>query len=188
MLGETLRQREGAALYETVERVRALSKSGRAGSDRDLDARRGAAPRAAGRIHGADRARVFAFPDPREHRRAAPPGAPPPRLSARSRRRRRSAGRARKRSRACWRAASAPDALHAATTSLRIELVLTAHPTAITRRTLIQKHLRIAGALARQDRVDMTAPERAGDRRAAAPRDHGGVGDRRDPAAAADAC
>ena len=53
------------------------------------------------------------------------------------------------------------DALHAATTSLRVELVLTAHPTAITRRTLIQKHLRIAGALAAQDRVDLTAPERA---------------------------
>ena len=42
-----------------------------------------------------------------------------------------------------------------------MELVLTAHPTAITRRTLIQKHLRIAGALAAQDRVDLTAPERA---------------------------
>ena len=54
-----------------------------------------------------------------------------------------------------------PDALHAATMSLRVELVLTAHPTAITRRTLIQKHLRIAGALASQDRVDLTAPERA---------------------------
>ena len=52
------------------------------------------------------------------------------------------------------------DDLHAATASLRIELVLTAHPTTITRRTLIQKHLRIAGALARQDRVDITAPER----------------------------
>jgi len=54
-----------------------------------------------------------------------------------------------------------PDELHAATTALRVELVLTAHPTAITRRTLIQKHLRIAGALASQDRVDLTAPERA---------------------------
>src|SRR6476659_9690972 len=38
LLGETLRHREGPALFETVERVRALSKSGRAGSDRDLDA------------------------------------------------------------------------------------------------------------------------------------------------------
>ena len=54
-----------------------------------------------------------------------------------------------------------PDALHAATSSLSVELVLTAHPTAITRRTLIQKHLRIADALARQDRVDLTVPERA---------------------------
>src|SRR5919198_5495530 len=38
LLGETLRAREGPPLYDTVERVRALSKSGRAGSDRDLDA------------------------------------------------------------------------------------------------------------------------------------------------------
>src|SRR5881396_2755732 len=38
LLGETLRLREGPGLFETVERVRALSKSGRAGSDRDLDA------------------------------------------------------------------------------------------------------------------------------------------------------
>jgi len=52
------------------------------------------------------------------------------------------------------------DQLHDATAALRIELVLTAHPTTITRRTLIQKHLRIAGALARQDRDDLTVPER----------------------------
>ena len=38
ILGDTLRQREGSALFHIVERVRALSKSGRAGSDRDLDA------------------------------------------------------------------------------------------------------------------------------------------------------
>src|SRR6476620_626746 len=37
LLGETLRQRAGAALFHIVERVRALSKSGRGGSDRDLD-------------------------------------------------------------------------------------------------------------------------------------------------------
>ena len=46
LLGETLRLREGAALYETVERVRALSKSGRAGSDR----RSVATTRAVGRL------------------------------------------------------------------------------------------------------------------------------------------
>src|SRR3954465_7749443 len=38
VLGDTLRLREGSALFEIVERVRALSKSGRGGSDRDLDA------------------------------------------------------------------------------------------------------------------------------------------------------
>ena len=38
ILGETLRLREGTPLFEIVERVRALSKSGRGGSDRDLDA------------------------------------------------------------------------------------------------------------------------------------------------------
>src|SRR5512135_2896430 len=37
LLGETLRQQEGAQLYETVERVRALSKSGRAGNAGDFD-------------------------------------------------------------------------------------------------------------------------------------------------------
>src|SRR6187397_1449189 len=38
LLGDTLRHREGSALFHIVERVRALSKSGRGGSDRDLDA------------------------------------------------------------------------------------------------------------------------------------------------------
>ena len=33
LLGETLRLREGQPLFETVERVRALSKSGRSGDD-----------------------------------------------------------------------------------------------------------------------------------------------------------
>ena len=39
--------------------------------------------------------------------------------------------------------------------------MLTAHPTEITRRTLIHKHLHIAEALMRQDRPDLTVPERA---------------------------
>src|SRR5207253_7437601 len=52
------------------------------------------------------------------------------------------------------------DALYQAVTSLRIELVLTAHPTEITRRTLVHKQLCIADALAQQDRPDLTTPER----------------------------
>ena len=159
LLGETLRQREGAALYEIVERVRALSKSGRAGSDRDLDALaellRGipvesTVPIARAFSHFLTLANI-AEQHHRVRRRRAylrDAGAPPQRGSCEetfARLLARGVG---------------PDALHDATTSLSVELVLTAHPTAITRRTLIQKHLRIADALARQDRVDLTAPER----------------------------
>jgi phosphoenolpyruvate carboxylase len=46
-------------------------------------------------------------------------------------------------------------------TALSIELVLTAHPTAITRRTLIHKHRRIADLLAKGDRSDLTIYEEA---------------------------
>ena len=52
------------------------------------------------------------------------------------------------------------DALFDAVTSLRIELVLTAHPTEVVRRTLLQKHRRIADLLALRDRGDLTLPER----------------------------
>ena len=44
--------------------------------------------------------------------------------------------------------------------NLRIELVLTAHPTEIVRRTLLQKYDRIARALAMKDRADLTVLER----------------------------
>lgn len=37
LLGETLRAQEGIALFEMVERVRALAKSGRAGNAADFD-------------------------------------------------------------------------------------------------------------------------------------------------------
>src|SRR5688500_14029904 len=38
LLGDTLRAQEGVELFEMVERVRALAKSGRAGNDADFDA------------------------------------------------------------------------------------------------------------------------------------------------------
>jgi phosphoenolpyruvate carboxylase len=43
--------------------------------------------------------------------------------------------------------------------ALQIELVLTAHPTEVVRRTLLQKYTRIAELLARRDRGDLTIPE-----------------------------
>jgi phosphoenolpyruvate carboxylase len=54
----------------------------------------------------------------------------------------------------------APDLLWHTVTRMRIELVLTAHPTAITRRTLAALQVRMAQALDRQDRPDLTAAER----------------------------
>jgi phosphoenolpyruvate carboxylase len=53
------------------------------------------------------------------------------------------------------------DALYDTVVSMRVEIVLTAHPTAITRRTLAAKHVRIAAALEQHDRADLTALERA---------------------------
>ncbi len=159
ILGETLRHREGPELYETVERVRALSKSGRAGSDSDLDAVaqllrqlpvESTVPIARAFSHFLTLANI-AEQHHRVRRRRAyqhDPTAPPQRGSCEETFAR------------LLGAGVSPEILHDATASLRIELVLTAHPTTITRRTLIQKHLRIAGALARQDRRDLTVPER----------------------------
>src|SRR5947207_6275052 len=160
LLGEVLRLREGAALFETVERVRAFGKSGRADVEHGFEALadylralpvEAAVPVARAFSHFLTLANI-AEQHHRVRRRREylrDPGAPPQRGSCDE-----------TFARLLARGVT-PDALHAATTSLRVELVLTAHPTAITRRTLIQKHLRIAGALATQDRVDLTAPERA---------------------------
>lgn len=52
------------------------------------------------------------------------------------------------------------DQLQAAIAELRVELVLTAHPTQTLRRTLLQKHRRIAAALARRDSTDLLPAER----------------------------
>ena len=41
-----------------------------------------------------------------------------------------------------------------------VEIVLTAHPTQVNRRTLQHKHTRIATLLAQNDRKDMTQEER----------------------------
>ena len=52
-----------------------------------------------------------------------------------------------------------PDALADALRSLRIELVLTAHPTEMIRRTLLQAYRRIGDLLAVRDRPDLTPDE-----------------------------
>jgi phosphoenolpyruvate carboxylase len=52
-----------------------------------------------------------------------------------------------------------PAAIAEAINSMRVELVFTAHPTEIVRRTMLQKHNRIAQILAVRDRPDLTPQE-----------------------------
>ena len=160
LLGETLRRQEGEQLYETVERVRALSKSGRAGNARDFDelerVLRGLPLDQALTV-----ARAFAhfltlaniaeqhhrLRRRREHQRE--PGAAPQQASFED-------------SFARLRAAGVtPAQLHEQVSALRIELVLTAHPTEVTRRTMRQKARSIAELLERMDHPDLTPAERA---------------------------
>ena len=160
LLGETLRAREGIPLYETVERVRALAKGARAGRADDLEALHallGALP--AGSAVPVARAfsqfLTLANIAEQHHRvrrrrdyQRSPASPPQP-------------GSCEEAFTRLVREGIKPDALHDAVCRARIELVLTAHPTTITRRTLAHKQQRIAEELARQDRTDLTAPERA---------------------------
>lgn len=54
-----------------------------------------------------------------------------------------------------------PESLAQQVSTLHIELVLTAHPTEVTRRTLIQKYDAIAAQLAAQDHRDLTRSEKS---------------------------
>jgi phosphoenolpyruvate carboxylase len=159
LLGETLKQREGVAIYDTVERVRALSKAGHGGDDAALEELaeflrslpvESAVPVARAFSHFLTLANI-AEQHHRVRRRRAyqqdPSAAQPGSFDD-------VFGRMLQRG-------IEPQALHRAVAALRIELVLTAHPTAITRRTLSQKHLRIARALATHDRPDLTPGERS---------------------------
>ena len=158
LLGETLREQEGTELFDAVERVRALSKEASQGDEsafrRLADAlgampTSGALPIARAFTHFLNLANIAEQHHRIRRRRAYQrEGAPPQRGSA---------------DEAFARLLAqgvSPDALHDAVSRLAIELVFTAHPTEIARRTLVQKFNRIASALAEGDRPDLTVPER----------------------------
>ncbi|HXH06073.1 MAG TPA: phosphoenolpyruvate carboxylase [Vicinamibacterales bacterium] len=166
LLGETLQAIEGVDLYDTVERVRALAKAARGrdgaagGAEDEFEelaallaglpvGRAGLVARAFS--HFLSLANIAEQHHRIRRRRdyARDPAAGPQRGSfaevfARLRRQ-----------------GVAPDDIHEGVRRLRIELVLTAHPTAIVRRTLLQKYRRIADVLALRDRADLTPVERA---------------------------
>ncbi|MBA2260140.1 MAG: phosphoenolpyruvate carboxylase [Acidobacteria bacterium] len=159
LLGRVLRTIEGDALYGTVERVRALAKSARAGSEADFDTLAdelsrlpvaAALPVARAFSHFLHLANIAEQHHRIRRRRAYQhdPDASPQRGSCEEVFERLLAG------------GVSPERLHDAVSKLDIELVLTAHPTEIARRTLVHKYNRIAAALATRDRDDLTAPER----------------------------
>ncbi len=156
LLGETLRAQEGVELFEMVERVRALAKSGRAGNDADFDklaellAARptcDALPVARAFAHFLNLANIaeqhHRVRRRREYQRD-PDASPQPGSFEE----------------VFARLDVEPDKLFESVVALRIELVLTAHPTEVVRRTLLQKYSRIGELLARGDRQDLTIPER----------------------------
>jgi phosphoenolpyruvate carboxylase len=160
LLGETLRRQEGQAIFETVERVRALAKKARGGSEPDFATLTRileqmpvdeALPVARAFSHFLNLANIaeqhHRIRRRREYQRD--PSAPPQIGSCDE-----TFGR-------LIASGVSPDTLYAAVAAVRIELVFTAHPTEVTRRTLMQKFKRIADLLELRDRPDLTPPEHA---------------------------
>jgi len=165
LLGETLRRQEGQRLFERVERVRALAKRARqAGGESDtleaLAAELRSMPVSAAlpiarsfahflnlanvaeQYHRVRRRRAYQR-DPRARPQPASIEETLPRLLS-----------------GAGEPGCTPETLHAAVCNLRIELVMTAHPTEIMRRSLQHKYSRIAHALATIDHTDATCLER----------------------------
>jgi phosphoenolpyruvate carboxylase len=158
LLGDTLRAHVGEPFFDTVEQVRATAKAahGEAGDFSTLAAmlRRlpvdSAIPLARAFTHFLNLGNVAEQHHRIRRRRAyqRDAAAPPQRGSCDETFARLIDG------------GIAPERLHNAVSALRIELVLTSHPTEVLRRTLIHKYNRIAGLLESRDRPDLTLPER----------------------------
>ncbi|HEX7421988.1 MAG TPA: phosphoenolpyruvate carboxylase [Thermoanaerobaculia bacterium] len=156
--GQTLKEQQGPQLFELVERVRALAKSGRAGNAADFDElsrvlasapAEEALPAARAFAHFLNLANIA-----EQHHRV------------RRRREYQRRADAKPQPGSCdevfgrlLESRITADQLFDAVTSLRIELVLTAHPTEVVRRTLLQKYARIDELLTLRDHDDLTIPE-----------------------------
>jgi phosphoenolpyruvate carboxylase len=159
LLGETLRHHAGQTCFDTVETVRTLSKGAREGCDADFT-RLVQLLEALPAAHALQVARAFAHflhlaNIAEQHHRV---------------RRRRSYQldpRAAPQRDSCEEAFKtlldsgiSSSTLIQAVHALNIEIVLTAHPTEVMRRTLMHKIARIAQGLACRDRTDLTPSER----------------------------
>ena len=150
LLGETLSEQGGSRLFETVEAVRRLSKAARTGSTSAATALRGLL---------AD----LEVDEAREVARAFAHFLALANIAEQHHRvRRRRAWRAREAAPQRGSVADVLDRLeaqevdlHEAVARLDIELVFTAHPTQVARRTILRKHERIAELLDQRDRADL---------------------------------
>ncbi len=160
LLGDTLRAREGDQLYRTVEDVRALAKSARAGDTSAFEMLTATLtalpvdsmlPLARAFAHFLNLANIaeqhHRVRRRRAHRRDLK--SPPQRGSCEEAFQRLIA------------AGLSPRQLHESVSRLRIELVLTAHPTEVSRRTLVEKYNRVAALLDQHDRVDLSPLEQS---------------------------
>jgi phosphoenolpyruvate carboxylase len=155
LLGEVLRAQEGPALFELVEQVRALAKRGRSGSALDAEALRNLLA-ALPTDEALPLARAFA------HFLALTNIAEQHHRVRRRRERRRVPGSVSPTAQAFARfleGGVTPELLHKTVSGLHVELVLTAHPTQAMRRTLLEKHRRIAALLQLRDRPDLLPEE-----------------------------
>jgi len=159
LLGDVLRQVEGEPTFRAVEAVRALAKNARRGHQEDLEALERTLSELP--VHMAlTVARAFAHflalaNIAEQHHRVRrrrdhqlDTNTPPQRASFAD-----SVGRV-------LTSGVTPERLHATLEGLRVELVLTAHPTEVVRRTVRQQHRRVADQLERRDRPDLTPAER----------------------------
>jgi phosphoenolpyruvate carboxylase len=159
LLGDTLRAEGGDELFRAVERVRALAKSARGGREDHFD-------ELATELSQMPVERALAVARAFSHFLNLANIAEQHHRIRRRRDYQREAGSRPQRG-SCAdsfmrlvTAGIAPDRVREAVCALQIELVLTAHPTEIARRTLVQKYNRIAQWLMARDRVDLTVPER----------------------------
>ncbi|MBK1734419.1 phosphoenolpyruvate carboxylase [Halorhodospira abdelmalekii] len=157
LLGATLREQGGQALFDTVERVRGLAKAARAGSEdaaEELERSLAELPpeqvapvarafsqflnlaNIAEQHHRVRRSREWAR-DPEAAALFGSLAEAIPRLATQLE----------------------PEQLHATVCNLDINLVLTAHPTEVQRRTMLQKYNRIAALLDDRDRYGQTPTE-----------------------------
>jgi phosphoenolpyruvate carboxylase len=155
ILGEVLREQAGHTLYERVEQVRALAKRARAGDEKAAES----LSNVLGELPVGEAlpvARAFSLflmlaniaetqhrlrsstPQPTSKSRAAAQEGPGP-------------GDCTTTFGELIKGGVAPEQLHATVSQLRIELVLTAHPTQVLRRSLLQRYNDIAALLERRD-------------------------------------